>query len=72
MPVLDRFFGPTYADMRRMEAVLDVDVLERDDLQRRAAFVANSPGVGQSSEVSRLGLLPCHEVQLGLDQGVRR
>ncbi len=87
MPILDRFFGPTYEDMRRMEAVLDdsrvewvslrpprlvdrpatgayridadaplprarslrypdlatalLDVLERDDLQRRAAYVAN-------------------------------
>jgi putative NADH-flavin reductase len=87
MPILDRFFGPTYADMRRMEAVLSgsrvdwvslrpprlvdkpapgayriaagaplprarslrypdlatalLDVLEREDLQRHAAFVAN-------------------------------
>lgn len=87
MPILDRFFGPTYADMRRMEAALGdsrvdwvslrpprlvdkpatgayridanappararslrypdlatalLDVLEREDLQRHAAFVAN-------------------------------
>lgn len=87
MPVLDRFFGATYADMRRMEVVLEesrvgwvslrpprlvdkpatgayrigadaplrrgrslrcadlatalLDVLEREDLQRHAAFVAN-------------------------------
>lgn len=87
MPILDRFFGPTYADMRRMEAVLGdsrvdwvalrpprlvdkpasggyridasvplprarsirypdlatalLDVLEREELQRRCAFVAN-------------------------------
>jgi putative NADH-flavin reductase len=87
MPILDRFFGATYADMRRMEAVLGgsrvdwvslrpprlvdkpatgayriaadvplprarslrypdlatalLDVLEREDLQRHAAFVAN-------------------------------
>jgi putative NADH-flavin reductase len=87
MPLLDRFFGATYADMRRMEAVLAesrvdwvslrpprlvdkpatgayrihadaplprarsircadlatalLDVLERDDLQGRTAFIAN-------------------------------
>jgi putative NADH-flavin reductase len=87
MPILDRFFGATYADMRRMEALLAdsqvdwvslrpprlidkpatgayrvdanappprarslrcadlasalLDVLEREDLQRHAAFVAN-------------------------------
>lgn len=86
MPILDRFFGPTYADMRRMESTLAasradwvsiraprlvdkpatgtyriastplprarslrcadlatalLEVLAREDLQRRAAFVAN-------------------------------
>jgi putative NADH-flavin reductase len=86
MPILDRFFGSTYADMRRMEKLLAdsqvhwvalrpprlvdkpatggyriaaapllrarsvryadlasalLDVLEREDLQRRTAFVAN-------------------------------
>src|SRR5215831_4749574 len=39
IPVLERVFGASYADMRRMEALLRS--LDRPDLYRRAAYVAN-------------------------------